>query len=210
MTDLNNPILSNTQKSGKIKWYNNIKGFGFITGDNGEEAFLHYSVIKNLVSGEEINEGDHVLYETRLESRGLMAVNVYLQKELSLSKVSDGIRCKENIPSDTSNKDEYSEEIKSLKNILFQRCGDLNNPRIVKGILADCVVDNKALRNVLTCLYDEGIVEKLYNAVDLSIEKHKLLKNMINQYGYNERYAEIGVNIWADILNDIKAGGYQS
>ena len=44
-------------KRGKIKWYNNNKGYGFITGDDGEEVFLHNSMINNHAHGEKIEEG---------------------------------------------------------------------------------------------------------------------------------------------------------
>lgn len=65
-------------KRGKIKWYNNNKGYGFITGDDGEEVFLHNSMINNHAHGEKIEEGDSVLYEIELGDKGLMAKHVLL------------------------------------------------------------------------------------------------------------------------------------
>ena len=87
--------------------------------------------------------------------------------------------------------------------ILFQHRKQLNDPKIVRGLLADYVSD-KALRYVLTNLYDEGIIGNFINANDLNIVKHKYYKMLISQYAINENYAYVGVNTWCDILNNIK------
>jgi len=63
---------------GKVKWFNEAKGFGFITGEDGSDLFVHYSSIqgngfKSLV------EGDSVSYETEKGPKGPKAVNVVKQ-----------------------------------------------------------------------------------------------------------------------------------
>ncbi len=48
--------------NGVVKWFNNSKGFGFITQENGEDVFVHFSAI----SGDgfnSLNEGDKVTFE---------------------------------------------------------------------------------------------------------------------------------------------------
>jgi len=63
---------------GKVKWFNESKGFGFITGDNGEDLFVHYSSIQG--SGfKTLAEGDTVSYDVEQGPKGAKAVNVVKQ-----------------------------------------------------------------------------------------------------------------------------------
>ena len=58
---------------GKIKFYNENKGFGFITMDNEEDLFFHVSEIQNQ---EELTEGDDVRFDIGNGERGKKAVKV--------------------------------------------------------------------------------------------------------------------------------------
>ncbi len=61
--------------SGKVKWFDNKKGFGFISGDTGQDVFVHHTAI--LGQGfKTLNEGDQVTYEALPGERGLKAQNV--------------------------------------------------------------------------------------------------------------------------------------
>ena len=65
--------------SGTVKWFNEEKGFGFISNDNGSgDVFVHFSAIQG--SGfKSLREGQHVSYDTEQDpkdSRKLRAVNV--------------------------------------------------------------------------------------------------------------------------------------
>ena len=64
---------------GKIKWFNNEKGYGFIEGEHDEDIFVHYSAIKQ-DGYKSLSEGQMVEYELLETEKGLQAINV---KEVS-------------------------------------------------------------------------------------------------------------------------------
>jgi CspA family cold shock protein len=58
--------------NGTVKFFNNAKGFGFITPDSGEkDVFVHANNLQD-----EINEGDKVSYDVESGPKGLSATNV--------------------------------------------------------------------------------------------------------------------------------------
>jgi CspA family cold shock protein len=61
--------------SGKVRFYNEEKGFGFIQGDDGQEVFLHASV---LPEGAEIRQGTRLEYGVAEGKRGPQALSVRL------------------------------------------------------------------------------------------------------------------------------------
>ena len=62
--------------TGTVKFFNRIKNFGFITGDDGKDYFVHVSGLK---PGITITEGDKVSFEATEGERGLKAENVETQ-----------------------------------------------------------------------------------------------------------------------------------
>ena len=61
--------------TGKVKWFNAAKGYGFITGDDGKEVFVHFSAIQ--ADGyKTLDEGQAVEYEVNDGDKGPQAVNV--------------------------------------------------------------------------------------------------------------------------------------
>ena len=60
---------------GRIKWFNEKKGFGFISQDDGDEVFVHYSSIKQ-EGFKTLDEGDEVEFEVAPGRKGMQAVDV--------------------------------------------------------------------------------------------------------------------------------------
>ncbi len=61
--------------NGTVKWFNESKGYGFISSDNGDDIFVHYSSIAG--NGfKSLLEGDSVSFEIEDGDKGLKAVNV--------------------------------------------------------------------------------------------------------------------------------------
>ena len=59
---------------GTVKFFNSMKGFGFISGEDGNEYFVHRS---GLDEGVMLNENDSVEFEVEQGDRGPKAVNVH-------------------------------------------------------------------------------------------------------------------------------------
>jgi len=62
-------------EQGTVKWFNNEKGFGFISRESGPDVFVHHTAI--LAEGyRSLNEGDRVSFEAVEGQKGLQARNV--------------------------------------------------------------------------------------------------------------------------------------
>ena len=61
-------------KKGKVKWYNEVKGFGFIATESGEDIFVHRSGLYSTYGG--LQPEQEVTFATKQGDKGLFAVNV--------------------------------------------------------------------------------------------------------------------------------------
>lgn len=60
---------------GTVKWFNAAKGYGFITRENGEDVFVHYTAIQ-MEGFRALEEGDTVEFEVEMGPKGAHAANV--------------------------------------------------------------------------------------------------------------------------------------
>lgn len=62
--------------NGKVKWFNDAKGYGFIMRDDGKDVFVHYSSIEG-DGFRTLNQGQSVQYEEEEGPKGLYALKVH-------------------------------------------------------------------------------------------------------------------------------------
>ncbi|MCX5886223.1 MAG: cold-shock protein [Proteobacteria bacterium] len=60
---------------GKVKWFNDSKGFGFIEQEGGKDVFVHYSALQG-EGYKSLSEGQEVEFEVTEGQKGLQATNV--------------------------------------------------------------------------------------------------------------------------------------
>ena len=70
---------------GRVKWFNDAKGYGFIETTEGRDVFVHYSAI-TMDGYKSLSEGQQVEFETVESAKGLQATKV------SLAQVSDSVQ----------------------------------------------------------------------------------------------------------------------
>ena len=63
--------------TGTVKWFRNEKGYGFITGEDGQDVFVHFSAIE-MEGYKTLEEGQKVTFEVTQGPKGLQAANVKL------------------------------------------------------------------------------------------------------------------------------------
>ena len=64
--------------NGTVKWFNAEKGYGFITGEDGKDVFVHFSAIQG-EGYKTLDEGQKVTYDLVQGNRGMQAANVVKQ-----------------------------------------------------------------------------------------------------------------------------------
>lgn len=64
-----------SQEKGKVKWFNNTKGYGFIEREKGGDIFVHHTAIQS-TGFRSLQEGDAVQFDVVEGPKGLQAANV--------------------------------------------------------------------------------------------------------------------------------------
>ena len=73
--NLKKPIIKQfSMEKGKVKWYNEVKGFGFIETETGNDVFVHRTGLFN--SYNTLQPDQPVEFEIKEGAKGMMAVNV--------------------------------------------------------------------------------------------------------------------------------------
>ena len=72
-------FLGGISMKGTVKWFNNQKGYGFISDENGDDVFVHYSGL-NMEGFKSLEEGAAVEYEVTDGAKGPQATNVTIVK----------------------------------------------------------------------------------------------------------------------------------
>jgi CspA family cold shock protein len=72
----NTTLADATYRSGRVKWFDDAKGYGFITGEDGRDVFVHYSEIRNEGYYRTLGEGEHVVFSVVQGPKGPQAQDV--------------------------------------------------------------------------------------------------------------------------------------
>jgi len=75
MVAAKNILGGNTLTQGTVKWFNGTKGYGFITGEDGKDYFVHFSAI-NVDGFKTLDEGQAVTFTIENGQKGPQASNV--------------------------------------------------------------------------------------------------------------------------------------
>jgi cold shock protein len=60
---------------GRVKWFNDSKGYGFIEADSGKDVFVHFSAIEG-AGFKSLSEGERVSFEEEVGNKGPQAAKV--------------------------------------------------------------------------------------------------------------------------------------
>jgi cold shock protein len=63
------------REQGSVKWFNNDKGYGFISRNSGDDVFVHHSAIQG-EGFKSLEEGDNIEFDVANGPKGLQAQNV--------------------------------------------------------------------------------------------------------------------------------------
>lgn len=62
--------------TGVVKWFDNERGYGFISTNEGKDVFVHHAQVKEKSFNKDLHEGEPVDFDIREDEEGLIAINV--------------------------------------------------------------------------------------------------------------------------------------
>ncbi len=62
--------------TGIVKWFDNEKGYGFISGNDGKDVFVHHTQVKEKNHNKDLHEGQQVMFDIVEKEKGPQAINV--------------------------------------------------------------------------------------------------------------------------------------
>lgn len=71
---------------GKVKWFNNQKGYGFLVSEDGTEFFVHYSGINTTEKFKSLAEDENVVFDVIDTEKGRQAINVTVVETVTESE----------------------------------------------------------------------------------------------------------------------------
>jgi CspA family cold shock protein len=95
---------------GTVKWFNHKKGYGFISGEDSKEYFVHFTAIPK---GIRLNDDDKVSFDAVETERGIQAQNVILGWGEDSAKSEEANA--ENAPAKEPSKEENTEDISKVE-----------------------------------------------------------------------------------------------
>jgi len=81
-------VIDSSTQQGKVKWFSDQKGYGFIARDDNVDVFVHHSAIK-MEGFRTLRQGEDVLYELRDGEKGPQALNVVKWEKLDRDEQPD-------------------------------------------------------------------------------------------------------------------------
>lgn len=76
---------------GKVKWFNNQKGFGFLKAEDGTEFFVHYSGINSTEKFKSLAEDENVVFDVIDTEKGRQAINVTVVETVAENKEEEAM-----------------------------------------------------------------------------------------------------------------------
>lgn len=62
--------------TGVVKWFDNERGYGFISANDGNDVYVHHQQVKEKTHNKDLHEGEQVSFDMVQKEKGPMAINV--------------------------------------------------------------------------------------------------------------------------------------